>query len=820
MLYNLAYARLGSTGAASRQLAARIDSAMVQAVEKQLKNQAAKQQGIPEILQRFTKLPGDNGQRFRTTQEVLEHVQATLKLLADGRDDWSVQSWRDAKHEFGQNIARAASGSTVNINEIAWKALSQLEERMVRAIDGKFDSNIARALEQEAKEEAQRKQDATKAWKDEFATRLRALSALAPKGQLLDQTRSGVEALVTAITDVRVLAKQEGSLTTPEVAVALKSAEVACKRYCEHPERRNRQKLWLKQQGFGHCEQLLEANDLLDCLGHLADECRGKKQLPEPWCAAGLPLRVQDGLFRAALSGKLRRNKFDILDNEVPHGWSRVFSNNVGLHYFRQLYGEGQQWEWPTEPEPAATINEPAPPTQDPAATRLLEKDLEHWRSLTNIAQRLQKQLEGMGGESVGGKPAQASEGLCFAWCGEFAAEVASFAAPSDIRSRFWHGVVKPHMDVEDTASALIKAFSAVREGARSHEPVPPTTTHSATSSSHSLSGAAPPSKSASGLANALKLGEQLLQRLNRDGRILKPGNAGCTEVVALLKDLQVAVDSCTHEEDARIKPAKDALVRGRDAVLRHCERPARERMSAKWLRRHGLGHCAALLEDGALLDRLEDLAKAPSLAEGLGMPRSCLTRLSAALGDGRAAADALALGPLPVGWETRISSSTGLSYFVNKDGAQRWDRPAPPDDPEEPLNFPAAPFPTSSFGSAGLGSTADRLVPPSDLCDEAAGPEHLRGTKHSGTAAEWKELVKRAEPLLQEMQQGPSTRGQQPPTRRSALQIAWRGELLAAVRNKGEGSSRQVPARIEAVFWHRVVEPCIAPLGRVSKSM
>lgn len=183
-------------------------------------------------------------------------------------------------------------------------------------------------------------------------------------------------------------------------------------------------------------------------------------------------------------------------------------------------------------------------------------------------------------------------------------------------------------------------------------------------------------------------------------------------------------------------------------------------------------------------MDRLEDLAKAPSLAEGLGLPRSCFTKLSAALGDGRAAADALALGPLPPGWETRISSSTGLSYFVNKDGAQRWDRPAPPDDPEEPLDFPVAP------------SAAEDLP----VC------------------AEWKELETRAQPLLREMQQGPSTLGQQSPMRRSALQVAWRGEMLAALRGKGASSGLRVQSRIEAVFWHRVVEPCIASLGSSNK--
>jgi len=211
-------------------------------------------------------------------------------------------------------------------------------------------------------------------------------------------------------------------------------------------------------------------------------------------------------------------------------------------------------------------------------------------------------------------------------------------------------------------------------------------------------------------------------------------------------------------------------------------------------------------------------------------MPRSCLTRLSAALGDGRLAADALALGPLPPGWETRISSSTGLSYFVNKDGAQRWDRPAPPDDPEEPLDFPVAPFATSLFSTAGLGSTADNgfLVslgssaePPKRhclLCDEAAGSEHIRGAKHSVAAAEWKELITRAHPLLREIQQGSSTLRQQPPMRRSALQVAWRGELLAALRGKGEGSGIRIQPRIEAVLWHRVVEPCVASLGSSSK--
>jgi len=512
----------------------------------------------------------------------------------------------------------------------------------------------------------------------------------------------------------------------------------------------------------------------------------------------------------------------------VPHGWSRVFSNNVGLHYFRQLYGTGQQWEWPTETEPAATIDEPAPPKEDSVATSVQEKDLEHWRSLTSAAQRLQRQLEGMSGGSVGDKPAQASKGLCFAWIGEFAADVASSAAPSDVRSRFWHGVVKRHMDVEDTASALIRAFDAVREGARSHEPAPSADIHSASSSCHSPWGATPPCKSTGSLAHALNCGEQLLQRLNQDGRILKAGNDRCTEVLTLLKDLQVALDTCTHGEELRLKPAKDALIKGRDAVLRHCERPAREKMSAKWLRHQGLGHCAQLLKDAVLLDRLQDLAKAPSLAEGLGMPRSCLTRLFAALGDGSAAADALALGPLPPGWETRISSSTGLSYFVNKDGAQRWDRPAPLDDPEELLDFPVAPFAISLCGTAGLGSTADdgflvSLGSPAEppkrhclLCDEAAGSAHLHGAKHSVATAEWKELVTRAHPLLREMQQGPSTLGQQ--SRRSALQVAWPGELLAALRGTGESSDMRVPARIEAVFWHRVVEPCIASLGSSNK--
>jgi len=437
--------------------------------------------------------------------------------------------------------------------------------------------------------------------------------------------------------------------------------------------------------------------------------------------------------------------------------------------------------------------------------------------------------MQAMPGASTGANPTQASKGLCFAWFGELASGVVSSAAPSDVRSRFWHGVIKPHMDVEDTMPALIKAFDAVRERARSREPA------QAAASSRSPSGATSPSQPTGGLANTLKLGERLLQRLNHDGRILRSGNAGCTEVVTLLKDLQVAVDTCTHEEKSQLKPAKDALVKGRDAVLRHCERPAREKMGAKWLHRHGLGHCAKLLEDGALLDRLEDLVKAPSLAEGLGMPLSCRTKLSAALGDGRAAADALALGPLPPGWETRVSSSTGLNYFVNKDGAQRWDRPAPPDGTEDgPLNIPVAPFATSAFGSAGLGSTSDTgflvtsaSTPESSqtptphclLCDEAAGPDHLRGAKHSVAVAEWKELVTRAQPLLREMQQRTSTMGHQSPTRRSALQHAWRGELLTALRSNGS-SGMQVPARIEAVFWHRVVEPCIASLGSSSKGI
>ena len=191
---------------------------MVQAVAEQLKNQTAKQQGIPEILQNFSKLPGDNGQRFRTTQEVFEHVQVALQLLHEGRDDWSVQQWCDAKHELSQKVARATLGSKLQHSEGAWKALSQLEERMVRAVDGKFDSNISHVQEQEAKEEAQHQQDATKAWKDELAIRVRALSSLAPKGRLLDQTRAGVEALVTALSDVRVAAKQQGCSLTPDVA--------------------------------------------------------------------------------------------------------------------------------------------------------------------------------------------------------------------------------------------------------------------------------------------------------------------------------------------------------------------------------------------------------------------------------------------------------------------------------------------------------------------------------------------------------------------------------------------------------------------------
>lgn len=825
--------RLGA--GAKAQLSSKAEAGMVQIVVGKMKDMTPKQD-IPEVLQDFSKRPGEPWRRFTVTVDLMHRVRTALE---DAHSARTVAQWKNTKTDFRASatniLARAGS-----LKDGPWKALSQLEDRMIQSVEASFDAIASKAAKRESAAESRKQLEK----QDLFEKEVASLSELAKDGQLCDATHGGLESVIAAMQEVRTRMKE--GLKSPKADPALSAAEAACRRFCERPERRSRQRRWLRQQGLGHCRELLETRGLLDSLGELAVEARGSAaQLPERWQAAGLPKRVCRGLLAAVASGRLRKNKFDILDNEVPHGWTREFSQTVGMHYFKRMYGKGTEWVWPTEEEPAETIDEPPEPgvraprpqpgqagyvvKEDNGATHCLlcgssepghfsskthETATQHWDRLIDAAQGLRLEFKAELGLDACNVPddrfAAVTAGLQTAWFGELASCLLAVKAPDHIHKLFWHRVIRPHLPGDSTPSAVLVAFQEMFKAARVHE--------------CSVEGAAggPGQPGASpAVQRAQEASRQLQSKLDAHGRILTRDSAACTELVALVRELKTHLDACGREQPAA---AQEALRTGREAVLQYNESPARSRRAHEWLRRYGLGHCARLLEDAALLDRLLDLAADPGLARGFGVPRRCLGSIAAALSDGRLIEEDLRPGPLPEGWELKLSNSTGLHYFIHRDGKQQWEWPELPELPPEALKEPPALSRACPSAGSGSAEEAAYIIRTTDrppwclLCGTEVEAGHTGTTSHATAVAHWKDLAARLDGLALDLQQGRKSLAKHPQWCRG-IREALHGELHTAIC--GRHASR-VPAQVEAAFWHRVVKPQLAcfdgPAGSPSK--
>jgi hypothetical protein len=316
----------------------------------------------------------------------------------------------------------------------------------------------------------------------------------------------------------------------------------------------------------------------------------------------------------------------------------------------------------------------------------------------------------------------------------------------------------------------------------------------------------------------ALEVSAKLRERLNSNGDIKREGDSACSELVALIQELQSYLLACGRAAK-QPKTAKETLHAGRAAVLRRYDEGMCRWRAREWLQLHNLGHYAVILEDAGHLHRLVDFASQPLTAAALCVPERCHKILAGACADGRLVAEDLAPGPLPKGWEMKKSSSTSLRYFTFAgSNATQWHWPLPSEEQRQParcerfdppeLSEYRVPEGNGSTTSSGyIVNTGDAKSNKCLLCGEFVQAGHLQSQGHAMAVSRWQELAQKHDALSTEIRRGLNPKAVT--TNRRGLEEVWTGEVRTAVLGQGGKHSR-----IEATFWHRVVKPRLRSLG------